>query len=153
TAADWWAKFNTDWVALDGELMPWSAKAQDLLRRQYAATGSAARAALAEVNALFHRADEPSKDLARLGSRFAARAEAVEHFVAAYRLYCWPVNSVADLKFAPFFLLATEGKHYFDRTHEWHMRTLAELAGAPQLLATPFRVVDLADPAQIEAAT
>ena len=68
TAADWWAKFNTDWVALDGELMPWSAKAQELLQRQYAATGSAARAALAEVNATFRRADEPSKDLARCGA-------------------------------------------------------------------------------------
>jgi protein phosphatase len=144
TAADWWAKFNTDWVALDGELMPWSAKAQELLRRQYAATGSAARAALAEVNALTPPA---------LRARFAAKAEAVEHFVAAYRRYCWPVNSVADLKFAPFFLLATEGKHYFDRTHEWHMRALAELATSPQLLATPFRVVDLADAAQVEAAT
>ena len=39
------------------------------------------------------------------------------------------MNSVADLKFAPFFLLATEGKLYFDRTHEWHMRALAELCG------------------------
>ncbi len=131
TAADWWAKFNTDWVALDGELMPWSAKAQELLRRQYAATGSAATAALAEVNALFHRVGEPSKDLARLWSRFTAKADAVERFVAAYRHYCWPVNSVADLKFAPFFLLATEGKLYFDRTHDWHMRALAELCAEP----------------------
>src|SRR5207253_3087564 len=44
--------FGTDWFALDGELMPWSAKAQELLRRQYAAAGSAGRAALAEVNAV-----------------------------------------------------------------------------------------------------
>jgi protein phosphatase len=149
TRADWWAKFNTDWVALDGELMPWSAKAQELLRRQYAATGSAARAALAEVNTvLANRAGA-----AELASRFAAKSDAAEHFVAAYRRYCWPVNAVTDLKFAPFFVLATEGRHYFDRTHEWHMRALAELATAPQLLATPFRVIDLADSAQVDAAT
>ncbi|MDY3560888.1 polynucleotide kinase-phosphatase [Gemmata sp. JC673] len=147
TRADWWAKFGTDWVALDGELMPWSAKAQELLRRQYAATGSAATAALAEVNSLFGPGGT------ELAGRFAAKAKAAERFVAAYRRYCWPVNSVADLKFAPFFLLATEGQLYFDRTHEWHMRTLAELATAPQVLATPFRVVDLTDPAQEEAAT
>jgi protein phosphatase len=190
TAANWWSKFDTDWVALDGELMPWSAKAQELLRRQYAATGSAGTAALAEVNSLFaknHIAPE-------LASRFATKSEAIEQFVAAYRRYCWPVNSVADLKFAPFFLLATEGKHYFDRTHEWHMRTLAELCeedptplasratlpsskggegrratlsfspsppggggrgvgSSSLLLATPFRVVDLADSAQVEDAT
>lgn len=148
TQADWWAKFNTDWVALDGELMPWSAKAQELLKRQYAATGSAGRAALAEVNAVLpHR-----ESTADLRTRFAAKADAIERFVAAYRGYCWPVHSVADLRFAPFFLLATEGRLYFDRTHEWHMRALAELA-APQVLATPFRVVDLADAAQADAAT
>jgi len=152
TTGNWWVKFNTDWFAFDGELMPWSAKAQELLRRQYAATGSAGRAALAEVKALFHWVDEPAKDLARLWSRFTAKAEAVDRFVTAYRHYCWPVNSVTDLKFAPFFLLATEGKHYFDRTHEWHMRTVAELASAV-LLPTPFRVVDLADALQVEAAT
>ena len=151
TAADWWAKFNTDWVALDGELMPWSAKAQELLRRQYAATGSAATAALAEVNALFRSRDREGMEALR--ERFAAKAEAAERFVAAYRRYCWPVESVADLKFAPFFLLATEGQLYFDRTHHWHMRTLAELATSPQLLATPFRVVDLTDAAQVDAAT
>jgi hypothetical protein len=149
-AAGWWSKFGTDWFALDGELMPWSAKARELLRRQYAATGSAGVAALAEVNAAL--ASCTRDGAAELRERFAAKAEAVERFVAAYRRYCWPVNSVADLKFAPFFLLATEGKHYFDRTHEWHMRELAALA-SPLLLATPYRVVDLTDAAQVEAAT
>lgn len=145
TAAGWWAKFDTDWVALDGELMPWSAKAQELLRRQYAATGSAGRAALAAVNAI----NLPPE----LRERFDAKRDAVGRFVDAYRGYCWPVNSVTDLKFAPFFLLGTEGKLYFDRTHEWHMTALAELAVVPQLLATPFRVVDLTDAAQVDAAT
>ncbi len=153
TAAGWWAKFNTDWVALDGELMPWSAKAQELLRRQYAATGSAGRAALLEVNAVLANPDRKVGGAIDLRARFAAKATAIERFVAAYRGYCWPVNAVTDLKFAPFFLLATEGKLYFDRTHEWHMRALAELTTAPQVLATPFRVVDLTDASQVEAAT
>ncbi|MEO5931480.1 MAG: polynucleotide kinase-phosphatase, partial [Candidatus Kapaibacterium sp.] len=38
-----WEEFSTDWVCLDCELMPWSAKAQDLLQRQYASVGAAAR--------------------------------------------------------------------------------------------------------------
>src|SRR6266568_3074910 len=38
----------SDWLLLDCELMPWSAKAQQLLREQYAAVGAAGRAALAE---------------------------------------------------------------------------------------------------------
>ena len=49
TAAGFWDEFGTDWVCLDAELMPWSAKAQALLRGQYAAVGAAARAALNDV--------------------------------------------------------------------------------------------------------
>src|SRR5207244_9716892 len=55
-AAGTWKAFQTDWVCLDCELMPWSAKAQELLRMQYAAVGSAARAALAEVVATLDQA-------------------------------------------------------------------------------------------------
>jgi len=154
TRANWWATFNSDWFAFDGELMPWSAKAQELLRRQYAATGSAACAALTEVNAALatHTPKEGSPDLR---ARFATKLDAAERFVAAYRGYCWPVESVADLKFAPFFLLASEGKLYFDRSHAWHMQTLAELCavGLPLLHATPFHVVDLSEESEVEAVT
>ena len=47
TAADLWAKLDTAWACLDCELMPWSAKAQELLRTQYAAVGAAGSASLA----------------------------------------------------------------------------------------------------------
>ena len=40
-----WDTLKTDWVCLDAELMPWSAKAQELLRRQYASVGASARGA------------------------------------------------------------------------------------------------------------
>jgi protein phosphatase len=48
-AAGWWDRFTSDWFCFDCELMPWSAKAQELLRRQYAAVGSAAEAGLREA--------------------------------------------------------------------------------------------------------
>lgn len=152
-AAGWWMKHNSDWFALDGELMPWSAKAQELLRRQYAATGSAALAALPEVVGVLSASGSTTKppELTQLQARFHEKAQAAERFVSAYRQYCWPVNSLADFRFAPFFLLASEGKTYFDQNHEWHMRTAAELAGG-SVLATPFCVVDLADAGQVESA-
>src|SRR6266487_2027012 len=46
TAADLWNELNTKWVCLDCELMPWSAKAQELLKTQYAAVGAAGQASL-----------------------------------------------------------------------------------------------------------
>jgi protein phosphatase len=44
TDAGFWEAFETEWVCLDGELMPWSFKAQSLLRQQYAPVGAAGRA-------------------------------------------------------------------------------------------------------------
>jgi protein phosphatase len=48
-AAKFWDEFATNWAVLDCELMPWSAKAQELLKSQYAAVGAAAKAALPAV--------------------------------------------------------------------------------------------------------
>ena len=79
------------------------------------------------------------------------RREMVHQYVDAYRRYCWPVRSVADLRLAPFHLLASESKVHADRDHLWHMQTLARLA-APHtpLIATAYKLVDLADPASID---
>ncbi len=39
-------QLGTDWLCLDAELMPWNAKAQALLKEQYAPVALAGRAAL-----------------------------------------------------------------------------------------------------------
>ncbi|MBA4029022.1 MAG: hypothetical protein C0475_07800 [Planctomyces sp.] len=51
-AAGLWDELSTSWVCLDCELMPWSVKAQALLREQYAAVGSSARVALADQSSV-----------------------------------------------------------------------------------------------------
>lgn len=146
-AARFWERFETSWFCLDCEVMPWSVKAEDLLRTQYAPTGAAARAAVHAANEVIEQAESRNIDLDAVATKFAERKELVHRYVAAYRHYCWPVNSVADIKLAPFHLLASEGRTHFDRTHVWHMETLAELASHdPQcLVATPVRMVDIGD--------
>ncbi len=155
--SDFWEEFNTGWACFDCELMPWSAKAQELLRHQYAAVGAAAGAAMPQVLATLDQTNRRNlAGMAELTGRYQARAATIEGFVNAYRHYCWPVNSVADLKLAPFHLLATEGQLHVKQNHTWHMETLAKLcqAGEPQglLFATPHRRVDLTDPASEQAA-
>lgn len=147
-----WTEFQTDWVCLDAELMPWSVKAQELIRQQYAAVGSASRAALSDVVATLAQAESNGAAVGELISEFRKRGEMASLFVDAYRRYCWPVSSVVDLKFAPFHLLATEGRVHVDRDHVWHMETLARLAQAAGelLLATPFIEVDVTDQASQE---
>jgi protein phosphatase len=132
--------------------MPWSAKAQELLRQQYAAVGAAARFALAEaVPALAAAGDGTTPVL----ERFQERATDAGLFVDAYRRYCWPVRSLDDLSFAPFHLLASEGAVHIDKSHLWHMSTLAALAeGDGEILqATKHLVVETTDRESEKAGT
>ena len=146
--AGWWEELRTDWICLDCELMPWSAKAQDLLRNQYAAVGSAATAALAEVQAALDRTSA-IVDVGELLAKNRLRVEAVSGYVDAYRRYCWPVQSINDLRLAPFHLLATESAVHIDKDHAWHMEKLAELCTPDDdvLARTAFKVVEVTDPA------
>lgn len=144
-ASDFWSEQATDWALLDCELMPWSVKAQDLIRDQYAAVGAASRAALAEVLPALDAAASRGVDLGDLLSHTRERANLVQRYREAYRHYCWPVRSVDDLKLAPFHLLATEGRVHTDKNHDWHMQVLAKVCAADpgMLLATPYRIVAL----------
>jgi protein phosphatase len=144
-----WDEHATDWACFDAELMPWSLKAQELLRDQYASVGAASRAALREVIVALESASARGLDVATLVDHARARRKLTENYVDAYRRYCWPVSSVDDLRLAPFHLLATEGKVHVERDHVWHMETLAKVCKADPglILATPYKVVDLADEA------
>jgi protein phosphatase len=142
-----WEQLGTDWACLDCELMPWSAKAQQLLRQQYAAVGAASRTALdGAVRALAEAAGRGA-GVEQLLARYKDRAEMASLYVDAYRRYCWPVTSLADLKLAPFHVLATERGVHADRDHLWHLDVLAGVCRADEelLLATAHRVVDLTD--------
>ncbi|MEX1024239.1 MAG: polynucleotide kinase-phosphatase [Planctomycetota bacterium] len=146
-AADFWQQFATDWVCLDAELLPWSAKAEALLRTQYAAVGSAASAGLRGAEAALRAALTRGAGDADLTARFTNRIELNDRYVDAYRQYCWRVDDVADLKLAPFHLLATEGRVHTDRDHVWHMETLRGLCSATDgfLHPTATQLVDLDD--------
>lgn len=163
-AAGLWTELGSDWVVLDLELLPWSAKAQALLRGQYAAVGASAQASLAAAEAslaqavarlpavppIDRRSPETSSRLADAGAllaRVQGRRAGVAEYVAAYRRYCWPVSSVDDLVLAPFHVLASEGHVHDDRDHLWHMAMAARLAEVmPKTFrATPHRSVVLAD--------
>ncbi len=114
------------------------------------------------VQLLFKESHQPLEqgaprlpELAEMLTAWRGRADCIDRYVAAYRRYCWPVQSITDLKLAPFHLLASEGAVHTDKDHAWHMQTLARLCQADSelLLATPHRAVDLADPESVAAAT
>src|SRR6516165_5860885 len=81
SASGFWDQFQTDWICLDAELMPWSAKAQELLRRQYAAVGAAAQASLVEAVASLEGLASSNGDAVPLIERHKQRLEAANRYV------------------------------------------------------------------------
>ncbi len=142
-----WELLDTDWFCIDCELMPWSVKAQELLRQQYAPVGTSAGVAVEEVVTTLETAEKRGIQVNDILDTYRQRAIAVSEYVSAYQQYCWDVQSIADLKLAPFHLLATEGTVHFDKDHLWHVEMLSKLCNSDDelLFATSYGTVDLTD--------
>lgn len=147
--------FDTDWVCLDTELMPWSAKAQALLQTQYAAVGSAATHALSDVMDALKQLTQRDANGEALLIEYGERQKEAKQFIKAYQQYCWPVNSLDDYKLAPFHILASEGKLWTSESHEWHMEQIEKICAADPsiLLATHYKIVELSNETSINEAT
>ncbi|WP_120006750.1 polynucleotide kinase-phosphatase [Nesterenkonia muleiensis] len=149
---------ESDWLMLDCELLPWSAKAEELIKHQYAAVGAAAGAALPAAVSLLDQAAArgfgagPLHDLGQLRDAVAQRLQNAWAFRDAYARYCAPADGLTGVTLAPFQVLASEGEvHTLTKSNAWHMEQLAQL-DHPLITATRHRYVDLASPAEWEAA-
>ena len=153
TTVSLWEELGTDWVALDCELMPWSLKAQELLREQYAAVGAAARTDLSSAKTLLQQTTDRGIDTGEMLQRVDERLRLAQLYSDSYARYCWPVNSLADIRLAPFHLLASEGNVHTNKDHLWHMNVAGRLSQADPALfqATEHKVVHLGASEEIEA--
>ncbi len=146
-----WAELDADWILLDGEILPWSLKAGDLIRDLYAAVAAAGVAATAAAAAVLARAAASGIDVAALAERTRARAEGIAGFREAYRRY---VGDAEQVRFAPFQVLAAGTLTFEERDHGWHLGIADRLVeAAPDAVAATGRLrVDLADPVSVAAA-
>ena len=139
-----WKQFTTDWVILDAELMPWSAKAIELLKEQYAAVGTASKSALSEMLNIVDNSKLKHKELFELSNSIQTKETLTGEFTKAYKNYCWEVNSIEDYKLAPFHVLATESKVHTDKNHEWHMETIKSFTNYDEILmATNYKIIEV----------
>ena len=173
-----WEAFATDWVCLDTELMPWSAKARSLIVEQYAPSGMAGKRGLERsISALQTAGDRTAMDISKTAgsaalsqtqtsadtpgdmdigavlSYYEKRLECIELYREAYRRYCWPVASVDDYRIAPFHILATEGKVWNNENHQRHLEVIQDyIAGKdPIFIATNHLTMDLNDETSVAA--
>ncbi|BCY05011.1 polynucleotide kinase-phosphatase [Actinoplanes sp. L3-i22] len=149
------AELETDWLLLDAELLPWSAKAGSLIRDHFAGVGAAGRAALPAALDVLDRAAGRGLDVTALRDRLELRSSEIAGYSAAYLAYVKPSDGLTGVTLAPFAVLAGAGVSYADRDHGWHLAIADRLVAADPELFTPTRrmVVDLADPAAEAAAT
>ena len=140
-----WDDLDTDWVVLDCELMPWSVKAQELVRQQYAAVGAAAQASLSEARYVLQQTAARGIDTGETLGRVEERLRLAQLYSNAYARYCWPVTSLDDIRLAPFHLLASEGRVHTGRSHSWHMDMAGRLCRTDPTLfrAISHRLVDV----------
>lgn len=141
--SSFWEEFNTDWVCFDCELMPWSAKARTLLQNQYAAVGSASTHALAEVVRILKQTNNRDTNIQSLLTKYTEKEQMAKDYIKAYQQYCWEVISLEDYKIAPFHVLATEGKTYFDKNHLWHISAISKFCNGGLLIETPYKIINL----------
>ncbi len=138
TRARFWDKFKTDWACVDGECLPWTLKADNLIETTH-------RQLLASAEAVF---DEISLNTFLLPVHLTKRPERRTCY-QKYRFLLdrYQAEDGTPTRFAPFQLIATEKCAYLNRTHKWHMDVLHAVAshGGEPFIKTPFRFLALDD--------
>lgn len=147
---------ESDWLLLDCEIMPWNAKATDLIEKQFAPTGKAAgMSALRATDALRRFQERGIAGAEGLGEHYWRRVENAHNFDRVWRNYCWDTPSVTDIRIAPFHVLASEGRVHNTVRHVDHLGWIDTLVAAQQgstLQGTEHLVVNLDDEASLAAA-
>jgi len=131
--------------------LPWSAKAGQLLRDQYAAVGAAARTALPAAVSALEQAAAAGLDVSALLTRTRSRNTSADAFAAAYRRYHWQTDGLDGIQLAPFQLLASEGAAHQAKPHAWHLDVADRLVAADPLTFRGTRRLhaDTTDPAAV----
>ncbi|MFP5286639.1 MAG: polynucleotide kinase-phosphatase, partial [Thermoanaerobaculia bacterium] len=93
TDAGFWEGLQTDWVCLEGAMMPRSAGPGDVVRERYAPVGAAARAGLPKALARLAEAGARGVDVTALLARYRERQEAAGRYAEAYRRLWRPART------------------------------------------------------------
>ncbi len=143
--AQFWKSFNTDWVCLDGEYLPWTLKAEKLIKQTHEEVLGSGQALIREMRAASRLL--PDSEVSKITDReecFKKYGALLDHYGA---------ETGTTPLFAPFQIIATEGQSYFNRGHKWHMQMLHSIvrkAGREPFVRTPYMEVRFADKQSVE---
>jgi hypothetical protein len=136
-------RYNTDFVLLDAEILPWNLKAKDLVLNQYAHVGEMALLDRTKLKDSLQQAIDSGKDVLNWVQEVDVGIENAKVFNEVYQKYCWETDGLEGIQIAPFHTLAHSTETFFDKPHTWHMEKNKEFSGISQLfLETEFRAVN-----------
>ena len=140
-AKNYFEKYDTDYVLMDAEILPWNLKAQHLIDKQYA---NVSEQALMDRQQLLNKLQAKSNiDISDWINEYSDKLKNAARFDAVYKNYCWPTNNVKGIQIAPFHILAHSETTHFDKPHTWHMEMNAFLAKNSSLfLETEYRLIE-----------
>lgn len=148
-----WSQLATDWILLDAELLPWSFKAEEMIRNQYAAVGASATSSLNDATEALEQALESGADVYELLDRIRSQKANAAAYVAAYQNYAAPTSGLEGVQLAPFQVLASEGAVHSGQDHTWHLEVADRLGRAdPELIRSTRRIVVSTDSPESRAA-
>ena len=140
-AKNYFEQYETDYVLMDAEILPWNLKAHHLIDTQYA---NVSEQALMDRQQLLNKLQATSNiNVSNWINEYSDKLKNAARFDAVYKNYCWPTNNVKGIQIAPFHILAHSETTHFDKPHTWHMEMNASLAENSSLfLATEYRLIE-----------
>ena len=139
TEAGLWTELDTTRLLVDAEVLPWTAKAEPMIRSRYARVGAAATTAIPATIDVLTAAAARGADVGDLLDRTRTRGVNAGLFVDSYRHHVQPIASPLGIQVAPFQILAGDAATYENRDHQWHLDIADRLAVADPELFRPTR--------------
>ncbi|MEH6904838.1 polynucleotide kinase-phosphatase [Neobacillus drentensis] len=141
--SSYFEKYNTNFVLMDAEILPWNLKAKELIMNQYAHVGEMALFDRSKLREQLMKAAANGKDV---GSWLDETDEKIHNalvFNEVYQKYCWETEGLAGIQIAPFHTIAHSNETFFSQPHTWHMEKNKEFSNMSNLFVeTEYRVVN-----------
>ena len=135
-------KYETDYVLLDAEIMPWNLKAKELISSQYAHVAENAILDLSKLKEKLEAVAGDNADLNKWLDEVGNKFENAKTFKEIFQKYCWDAEGTKAIQIAPFHVLAHCGETFFDKPHQWHMTMNKEFAeGSSLFVPTEFKMI------------
>lgn len=139
-AANYFECFNTTFVLMDAEILPWNLKAQSLIDEQYE---TVAENALLDRFKLVKKLQQTEQvDVSDWLADYSEKLKNAVCFDAVFKNYCWSTNDLAGIQIAPFHILSHSTGANFHMPHSWHMEMNELLAKNSSLfISTEYRII------------